>query len=365
MPAFGAQPRAVNRAHPLLRNCVGWWYAPAGRQGGPSLLNLLAPGTQPAALQSGVAWAPSPLGPVVQCSGSGSNSYIYGPGSQLAFGAGDFTVVVACYVKSTGSTQTIFDTQALAGNPVRSDCFAIDMVSGALRPFNNNVSLTASTLTLNVGWNLWAFRRTGTTAGYWINGQADAAAPTLSASLVVGNLFLGAPENATNVQQFTGAYQYAAGWSRYLPDTELSSLWADWKAGHPALLPWLQRAVPFGAVTGTGAGSLKSLTGSGAGTLAAYATGAGTLRSVTGAGVGSLAAYATGAGTLGRVTGAGVGVLTSFAAGAGTLGRVVGTGTGGLSLIHGDGITVAYQSSDGSDPFGSLDDDPGQVVGIN
>jgi hypothetical protein len=94
-------------------------------------------------------------------------------------------------------------------------------------------------------------------------------------------------------------------------------------------------------VTGTCAGTVQRLTGSGTGTAVTQSgTGAGTVQRFTGAGTGVVSVTGTIAATFHRFGLAGTGIVSATGSGAGVVQRFTGAGTGGKSITGTMAATV-------------------------
>jgi hypothetical protein len=100
--------------------------------------------------------------------------------------------------------------------------------------------------------------------------------------------------------------------------------------------------------TGSGAGTIAALTGTGAGLRSHASTGAGTITAATGSGTGTSDATqswtATGAGTIAATTGTGTGLKARSGTGAGVIAAATGSGTGAIAgQFYGTGNGIIVQ----------------------
>jgi hypothetical protein len=198
--------------------------------------------------------------------------------------------------------------------------------------------------------------------------KTDTANPTVDIALYEAGSFVATLVSATSVTSDTGQ-TVTATWDAALLSDPTGADVECYVYGHSNGVS----QVEIGAIawdvtqgfTGSGAGTIAALTGTGAGLRSHASTGAGTITAATGSGTGTSDATqswtATGAGTIAATTGTGTGLRGAKGTGAGTIaavsagsgvgtstGTFIGAGTGVLGIVVGNGTGLRSHAGSGT-----------------
>lgn len=226
------------------------------------------------------------------------------------------------------------------------------------------VSFDTPTTSPTVGTDLQAFRV--------LVRKTDTANPTVDVALYEDGAFVATLVSGTSVTSDTGQ-TVTATWDAALLSDPTGADVECYVYGHSNGVS----QVEIGAIawdvaqgfTGSGAGTVASLSGSGTGLRSHASTGAGTISAATGAGTGTSEGPQTwvgsGTGTFPALTGSGTGLKARSGTGAGTI-TVTGTGTGGftttwigtgagvLGIVVGSGTGARPHSGSGAGTISAL-----------
>lgn len=228
MSAWSVNPlQPLNRQHPLLRGCAGFWLPLQSNGGGSVFKDLIARNRATAA--SGAFWGFGPHGFRAMAFDGTNDQFTVTNQPSVAGGVSHAAVI---YLNAISGFQTIRSN--------RDTIFAIDP-SGFIRWWpNSGAAEEVATVALSAGvWYHVAVTQTGTTYAAYVNGVLDETEAAAALSNGSGSGTFG---NWAGAFPLGGRIAHCMDWTRAITAEEVKAHYLECLQGYPTLLNRIKRS---------------------------------------------------------------------------------------------------------------------------